>query len=113
MTKVYDALTQGLNEVLDDVKGKKSTLRRHTVSIEIEPVPCYSAENIKEIRNKMRLSQTLFAKYFGVSIKTVEAWEAGRNKPSGPSSRLLSLLEIHGLDKTIAEPKKKYKTNRN
>ncbi len=35
----------------------------------------------------------LFAQYLGVSPKTVEAWEAGKNKPSGSSSRLLELLD--------------------
>ena len=35
----------------------------------------------------------MFAKWFGVSTRTVEAWESGRNKSSGSSSRLLSLLQ--------------------
>jgi len=30
----------------------------------------------------------------GVSIKTVEAWEAGINQPSGSSSRLLHMMEL-------------------
>ncbi len=29
----------------------------------------------------------------GVSDKTVEAWEAGTNHPSGAASRLLSMIE--------------------
>ena len=45
------------------------------------------AEDIKEIRSKTGLTQSLFAQWFGVSTRTVEAWESGRNKPSGPSSR--------------------------
>ena len=31
------------------------------------------------------------AKYMGVSVKTVEAWEAGRNHPEGAACRLLSM----------------------
>jgi len=30
----------------------------------------------------------------GVSIKTVEAWEAGTNHPSGSASRLLHMMEL-------------------
>lgn len=30
----------------------------------------------------------------GVSDKTVEAWEAGTNHPSGAASRLLSMMEM-------------------
>jgi putative transcriptional regulator len=38
------------------------------------------------------MSQRLFAKALGVSIKTVEAWEAGINCPSGVAHRMLELL---------------------
>ena len=31
--------------------------------------------------------------YMGVSVKTVEAWEAGRNHPDGPACRLLELTQ--------------------
>lgn len=39
----------------------------------------------------------MFARWFGVSTRTVEAWENGKNKPSGPSSRLLGLLQSNRL----------------
>ena len=39
------------------------------------------------------MSQKIFASYMGVSDKTVEAWEAGTNHPSGSASRLLSMIE--------------------
>lgn len=39
----------------------------------------------------------MFARWFGVSTRTVEVWENGRNKPSGPSSRLLGLLQSNRL----------------
>jgi putative transcriptional regulator len=56
-------------------------------------VPEYNADRIKKIRESLNLSQMLFAEAMGVSIKTIEAWEAGRNKPQGPASRFLQLLE--------------------
>ena len=34
-----------------------------------------------------------FAQYMGVSVKTVEAWEAGRNHPEGAACRLLALTK--------------------
>ena len=59
----------------------------------VKPVKEYSAEDIKKIRKKTGTSQGFLAKWLGVSIKTVQAWENGDNIPNGPSSRLLSLLE--------------------
>ena len=59
----------------------------------IEPVKVYEAEEVKKIRNSTGMSQKTFASYMGVSDKTVEAWEAGTNHPSGAASRLLSMIE--------------------
>ena len=36
----------------------------------------------------------LFAGFMGVSTKTVEAWEAGRNMPDGPARRILAMLKV-------------------
>ncbi|HZK62297.1 MAG TPA: helix-turn-helix domain-containing protein [Anaerovoracaceae bacterium] len=38
-------------------------------------------------------SQRVFAEVLGVSPKTIEAWEAGKNHPDGSSSRMLQLLQ--------------------
>ena len=48
---------------------------------------------IKEIRKSVGMTQVLFAKYLGVSLKTVEAWEAGRNQPNGTACRLLAITK--------------------
>ena len=59
----------------------------------IEPVKEYTAEDIKKIRKKTGTSQGFLAKWLGVSVKTVQAWELGTNIPNGPSARLLALLD--------------------
>ena len=57
------------------------------------PLKEYSACEIKAIRNSLGMTQTVFALFMGVSNKTVEAWEAGRNMPDGPARRLLSMVQ--------------------
>lgn len=57
------------------------------------PLREYSAMEIKEIRKKLHMTQAVFALFMGVSKKTVEAWEAGQNTPSGASMRLLFLAD--------------------
>jgi len=55
--------------------------------------------NLKEsappqvIRAKLRLSQAAFAGLMGVSVRTVQDWEQGRRKPSGPAEALLRIAE--------------------
>lgn len=57
------------------------------------PLAEYTAAEIKQIRNEAKMTQILFANVLGVSKKTVEAWEAGRNKPDGPARRLLWMMQ--------------------
>ncbi len=95
MSEAFAILSGALDEAINDTKTKK--LPRNVRSIEIEPVGVYTSTQVKNIREKIGLTQKLFAKYIGVSTKTVEAWEAGRNKPSGPSNRLLWLLDMEKI----------------
>ena len=87
---VYESIMTGLNEALDDAQSEKPILKRHKVIV--EPVKVFEADEVKKIRNSTGMSQKIFASYMGVS-KTVEAWEAGTNHPSGAASRLLSMIE--------------------
>lgn len=97
MSEMFDILNGALGEAIADAQSEKKTLKRMTCSIEIEPPTTYTAETIKKIRHNTGLTQGMFARWFGVSTRTVEAWESGRNTPSGPSSRLLNLLQTHQL----------------
>ena len=89
---VFDSILSGLNEALEDAKKETPSLKRHRVTV--IPLKEYEANDIKKIRNSTGLSQKYFASYMGVSIKTVEAWEAGTNDPSGSASRLLHMMEL-------------------
>ena len=91
MTDLYSSIMTGLEEAIAEAQGKGEKLHRHKVTV--EPVKLYTPAEIREIRTSTGMSQRLFAAYLGVSKKTVEAWESGANSPSGPSSRLLSILE--------------------
>lgn len=48
---------------------------------------------VKEIRVKLHLSQAAFAGLMGVSLRTIQDWEQGRRKPSGPAKSLLRIAE--------------------
>lgn len=90
-SSVYKSIMRGLNEALGDAQSAKPILKRQKVIV--EPVKVYEADEVKKIRNSTGMSQKVFASYMGVSDKTVEAWEAGTNHPSGAASRLLNMIE--------------------
>jgi len=88
---VYDSIIKGLNEAIQYEKGVlKATKSRH---IYIADLPQYHGTKIREIRMKQNMTQKLLAAVLGVSIKTVEAWESGKNIPEGPAQRLLNLID--------------------
>ena len=74
--------------------------RTYKATDEVLPIKTFSAEDIKKIRKKTHTTQGFLANWLGVSKKTVQAWEAGRNIPNGTSARLLALLDekIVGID---------------
>ncbi len=45
------------------------------------------------IRKKINLSQSQFAHYFGVSVRTVQEWEQGRAVPSGAARAFLTVID--------------------
>ena len=91
MSNAYESIMTGLNEAVEDSKSYEKKLTRRVVTV--IPVKEYNASEVKKIRNSIGMSQKTFASYLGVSCKTVEAWEAGRNHPEGAACRLLSLTK--------------------
>ena len=87
---VFDEIKIGLNEAIEYEKGN---LKANTRTLSITPIEEFTANEIKDIRKNAGMTQILFAKFLGVSLKTVEAWEAGRNHPNGTACRLLSLTK--------------------
>ena len=51
--------------------------------------------NVKELREKMGMTQEQLARELGVSFKTVNRWERGKNKPSR-----LAVARLDALTKT-------------
>ena len=96
MSKTYDMITDSLQELISDSETTGGeTLAHDTFCITLTPAKKFTAEDVKNIRVRNHLTQSLLAKFLCVSKKTVEAWESGRNQPNGPSRRLLELLDNH------------------
>jgi putative transcriptional regulator len=86
---VCESIVQGLSEAVDHQQGK---IKARKVKLTIKPIDTFNNDDIKQIRKRTGLSQVMFAGSLGVSPKTVEAWENGRNRPDGASRRLLEVV---------------------
>ena len=76
-------ILEGIRDIKAHKAGEK-LLRVHTLK---EPSPP------QIIRAKLKLSQSAFAGLMGVSLRTIQDWEQGRRKPSGPAVALLRIAE--------------------
>jgi len=85
MTKrdIGQEILEGFRDIKAYKAGKKS-LRTRTLKNPASP---------KVIRARLKLSQSAFAGLMGVSLRTVQDWEQGRRKPSGPAVALLRIAE--------------------
>ena len=67
----------------------------------LKSVPNYSGAKIRALRARHKLSQAVFASVLNTSLSTVRQWEIGDKHPSGPSLKLLNLLDKKGLEVLI------------
>lgn len=67
----------------------------------LEPIPTYSSAKIRALRARHKLSQAVLATVLNTSLSTVRQWEIGDKQPSGPSLKLLNLLDRKGLEVLI------------
>lgn len=102
MTKRYKSMAlaalhetaQGLHEIgLVDAKTMREFDESCLVVVE-NLVP----SEIIETRNKVGVSQAVFAHYLNVSVGSVSKWERGEKHPSGAALKLLDLVRRKGLE---------------
>lgn len=84
-------------EALHKVGAIDKQTMRHFDDACLTPVRPLTAQQIKAIRERERVSQTVFANYLNVTPNLVSKWERGEKHPSGPALKLLSLVEKHGI----------------
>src|SRR5512137_1940951 len=53
----------------------------------------FSPERLAQIRYRTRLTQTQFARLLNVSVRTVQNWEQGRRRPTGPAVSLIRIVD--------------------
>ena len=83
---------------LHEVGAMDKITMREIEQLCIPPLPTLTAEDVRRIRDKAQMSQPKFADLLNVGASTVAQWEQGRKKPSGPSMRLLDLIDRKGVE---------------
>ena len=88
---IADKLIEGLEEFADCLEAGEDVAQRfnfHKVVLDLEPTS-YGPELVKDTRDTLRASQTIFARFLGVSAQTVRAWEQGAKEPREMACRFM------------------------
>jgi putative transcriptional regulator len=95
-----ELLIQGLREVRAIQGGESEPAHRvrRVVTVqdaEVKPPRHYKGAGIQKIRERMGLSQAVFARVLNASPDTVKAWEQGKREPDGMALALLEVADTH------------------
>ena len=93
-----------LQEMRETVRGfvragvsDKQTLEEFD-ALTLPPVRELSPRQIRALRKRSRMSQAVFAAVLNTSVSTVQKWEIGEKRPSGPSLKLLDVIHRKGIE---------------
>ena len=64
----------------------------------LPPVKKYRPREIREIRLRCRVSQSVFAAYLNVSKTSIASWESGGKRPGPAAVKLLNLVDRKGIE---------------
>ena len=95
------------SRTLDEMRATAAGLTRagaldkHTIreidALAFAPVRVLTPRQIRAIRAQSKMSQAVFAAALNTSVSTVQKWELGEKRPSGPSLRLLDVIHRKGV----------------
>lgn len=96
-SNVKSAIHQTATDLFEAGLLDKRTMREFDASC-LTPVHAFTAQEIRELREREQVSQAVFANHLNVSKDAVSQWERGEKQPAGPSLKLLSLVKKKGLE---------------
>ena len=97
VSPILQAVHEGVTGLHDLGLVDKATMRRFDESC-LSVVEDFSADEVRQLREREHVSQTVFAHYLAVNVNTVGQWERGARRPSGAAAKLLTLVKLNGLD---------------
>lgn len=86
MSTLGKEILEGLEEAVAYSQGVNGETRTHKIKAPEQL-------DVRAIRDKLDMSQRVFADTFGISINSLRNWEQGKRKPSGPIRLLLLVID--------------------
>lgn len=84
MTKAGDKILAGAKAALAHARGDESQGRARMI--------INSVVDVKEIRERLNMTQQKFADTYGLSLHSLKKWEAGTRNPEGAAKAYLTVI---------------------
>jgi putative transcriptional regulator len=97
MKKSMSEVAYTMAKALYDIGEIDSVTLREFEPESLPEVKKLSSQEIKKMRLREKVSQTVFARYLNISPSTVRQWEQGEKQPQGISLKMLNLVYENGL----------------
>ncbi|MDL1867566.1 transcriptional regulator [Betaproteobacteria bacterium PRO4] len=82
-TNFGDDLIESLNQAVAFTKGQTKSARVHVVHV----------PNVRSLRQRLKMSQQVFASTYRIPLATLKGWEQGRRQPDATAAAYLSIIE--------------------
>ena len=96
-----ELLLESAAEAVEIHEGRAAPARIHSYpavtarDVRVEPAPTPSAEEIRALRERLNVSQDVFAQILNVSTFTARSWEQQQRVPDGAALRLFQIAKAH------------------
>ena len=87
---LFSELKEGF-QALQGEQESKITLKQY--AIEKPVTPQLTSHELVELRDKLNISQAVFASYLRINKRTLENWEQGRAKPNAQAATLIKMVQ--------------------
>ena len=77
------------------------TTLRELMDSDLPKLVEFTGEEIQQLRQSQKVSQTVFAKYLNISPATVRSLEQGKRHAHGAILKLLNIVNQHGIKALI------------
>ena len=89
---LFSEISQGIDDMRAN-RERKITLR--TTRLQAPSIPKLRKGEISQVRERLGVSQSVFAYMLRVNPRTLQRWEQGQNKPNDQAVVLIRLVEEH------------------
>lgn len=75
-----EALEYDTSEMFTEERGWQDWMEDHTPSVMLPEIYSLANSELKETRERLKISRAAFSRFYSIPIRTLEDWDAGKSE---------------------------------